>query len=173
MNILERLPDDIIRHTIEFIPNNYELNPFSRMTIYLDKTRGMIYVICISPIAMIKFRKSHIVYVIKVRRFPRGIVCVVSFNKLQKILKLNKDKVILIANSWYVNKSYKTLVDQLLPKKTLIQQINVAFIQILFLGLIHTILSIKSNFFIFCRNYIILFFTKIFIQYIYDFAILR
>lgn len=173
MNILERLPDDIIRYTIDFIPNNYYLNPFSATTIYLDKSRWMIYVICISPIAIIKFRKSHIVYVIKVRRFPRGIVCIVSFDKLQKILKLRKDRVILISNSWYVNKSYKTLVDQLLPKKTLIQQLNQLFIQLIFILFMRSLFVIKYNFYIFFRNYIIMFFTKILIQCVYDFIVIR
>tara|TARA_Y100000741_G_C17873900_1_gene404130 strand:- start:5 stop:526 length:522 start_codon:yes stop_codon:yes gene_type:complete len=173
MNILERLPDDLIRYTIDFIPNHYELNPFSATTIYLDKSRGMIYVICISPIAMIKFCKSHIVYVIKVRRFPRGIVCIVSFNKLQKILKLHKDHVILIANSWYINKSYKTLVDQLLPKKTLIQQFNQLFIQLIFLFFMRSLFVIKYKFLPFFGNYIIMFVAKILIQYVYDFLVIR
>jgi hypothetical protein len=167
MNILERLPDDIIRYTIEFIPNHYQLNPWSFTSIYLDKNKHLIYVIQLSLTAMIKLRRTHVVYIIKVRRYPRGIICAINFNKLKNILKLRKDKVILLSTSWYINKSYKNLVFNLCSGDGLRQHVYKAFIQMLLLGLLQS-LFINSNFLKFCIKYIILFITKIIIRRVYE-----
>jgi len=45
MDIIKRLPDDLISYVIEYIPNYHIINIWSTTSMYLDKTNSILYVI--------------------------------------------------------------------------------------------------------------------------------
>jgi len=87
MEILERLPEDVIGYITEFIPNNHIIPKYSFSTMYLNhKTRTFFY-ISKSIKSYIKYRKLYIIYIVKVNKFGPsvGMSCVANLEKINKI----------------------------------------------------------------------------------------
>ena len=65
MDIIKRLPDDIIRYTIEFVPDNHILNLYSFRSIYKYKKKSLYIIITFSLYNYMFYGKSHKVHIAK------------------------------------------------------------------------------------------------------------
>jgi len=158
MEILERLPEDVIGYITEFIPNNHIIPKYSFSTMYLNhKTRTFFY-ISKSIKSYIKYRKLYIIYIVKVNKFGPsvGMSCVANLEKINKI-KLPVCSVDLVTTSWYVNKRYKNIVDSMFPKAGFKQKVLNGGGQMLLIGLIRSYLTDNYDVNLFYQKYILFF----------------
>jgi hypothetical protein len=178
MDIIKRLPDDLISYVIEYIPNYHIINKWSNTSMYLDKTNSILYVISISPYNFIKYRKSHILYVIKMisvypnTKFHPTIKCYLHYKNIENVVKLSRKNVDILTTSWYVNKKYKDIVYYIYPPASIEQKLFNGIIQMTFICFLKYILFSNFNPSLFCLAYIKVFFTCLFIRHVYEKRIL-
>ena len=158
MEILERLPEDVIGYITEFIPNNHIIPKYSLSTMYLNHKSRTFFYIGTSIKSYIKYRKLYIIYIVKVNKFGPsvGMTCVADLEKINKI-KLPVCSVDLVTTSWYVNKKYKNIVDSMFPKASLKQKILNGFFQMLLIGYIRSYLNDNYDVYRFYQKYILFF----------------
>jgi hypothetical protein len=178
MDIIKRLPDELISYVTEYIPNYHIINKWYNTSMYLDKTNSILYVISISPYNFIKYKKSHILYVIKMIsvypdiKFHPTIKCYLHYKNIENIVKLSRKNVELLTTSWYVNKKYKDVVYYIYPPASTEQKLFNGIIQMTFICFLKYILFPKFNPTLFCLAYIKVFFTCLFFRHVYEKSIL-
>ena len=176
MEIIEKLPEDIVKYITEFLPNNYELNLHTYSYTYIHRDYPLIIKLTLNPYVYLKYRKTHSVKLIKPGGFG-SVFVVMSFNinyyDIGKINLLPKNKVIMICNTWYVNKHYKNYVTFLNKPASVRQKFSNAFIQMTLLCFIRHFCMVNFDIFMFCYGYIKLFFTLQVIRSTYDYLIIK
>ena len=171
MEILERLPEDVIGYITEFIPNNHIIPKYSINTMYVNQKTRTFFYINMSLISLLKYGKLYILYIIKLNRFGPavGITYVANANKINKI-KLPMKSVDLVTTTWYVNKKYKNLVDFMFPKASMIQKIVNGFFQMMFIGFLRSRFIKYDETSMFYERYILSFIivncSRLFYEYI-------
>ncbi len=176
MHILSRLPDDVIKYTIDFIPNNHIIHLYSSTSIYYDKKNSSIYIIQISIKSWLKHKKSHLLHIIKFNRSSTNTITYsFDFNRLRKLLIFPKNRFHMLCNSWYINKEYEELVNIICPPPDIKQQLSNAVFQLSSLCTIKYMFGINKSIIpkLFILSYSILFILILILRKIYYLSILK
>ena len=173
MEIIQKLPEDLIKYITEFLPTNHEINLHTYSYTYIHTDYPLIIKLTLNPYVYLRYRKTHSVKLIKPGGF-QSIFIVMSFNvnyyDIEKLNLLPKNKVIMICNTWYINLAYKNLVTFLNKPATTIQKIRNAFLQMTFLSFIGNRIVEDFPFYSFYYSYIKLFIfiqlTRVYYEYL-------
>ena len=164
MEIIQKLPEDLVKYITEFLPTNYELNLHTYSYTYIHRDYPLIIKLTLNPYVYLKYRKTHSVKLIKPGGF-RSVFVVMSFNvnyyDIEKLNLLPKNKVIMICNTWYINRGYRNFVTFLNKPASIMQKLRNGFLQMVMLSFIGNKIVEDFGFYSFYYSYIKLF---IFIQ---------
>lgn len=160
MEIIQKLPEDLVKYITEFLPTNYELNLHTYSYTYIHRDYPLIIKLTLNPYVYLKYRKTHSVKLIKPGGF-RSVFVVMSFNvnyyDIEKLNLLPKNKVIMICNTWYINRGYRNFVTFLNKPASIMQKLTNAFLQMILLSFIGKRTIYNFNFLYFYYYYILLF----------------
>ena len=79
MEIIQKLPEELVKYITEFLPTNYELNLHTYSYTYIHRDYPLIIKLTLNPYVYLKYRKTHSVKLIKPGGF-RSVFVVMSFN---------------------------------------------------------------------------------------------
>ena len=65
MEIIEKLPEDLVRYITEFLPTNYEINLHTYSYTYIHRDYPLIIKVAVNPYGYIRYNKTHVVRIIK------------------------------------------------------------------------------------------------------------
>jgi hypothetical protein len=176
MEIIQKLPEDLVKYITEFLPTNYEVNLDTYSYTYIHRDYPLIIKLTLNPYVYLKYRKTHSVKIIKPGRF-RSVFVVMSFNvnyyDIEKLDLLPKNKVIMICNTWYINKHYKDMVIFLNRPATIRQKFMNGFLQMTLLSFIGTRILSDFNLYSFYYAYIRLFIVIQIARMYYEYIIIK
>ena len=169
MWVLEKhIPMDIIKDIHKYVPNNHVLNKYSLISIYLNSTKSLLYIILFSPKSYLLYGKSHYFCIVKIGKLSFAARYNTTFHELNNKLRLPKDTVEIITTTWYINKKYKDLVYTLFPTASFSQKIFNAYIQMGLICIIKMIFIESFDPIHFCFKYACIFLTILFLRFIYE-----
>lgn len=176
MEIIQKLPEDMVRYIVEFLPTNHEINLHTYSYTYIHRDYPLIIKVAVNPYGYIKHRKTHVVRIIK----PGGlgsVFVVMSFNvnyyDIEKLNLLPKNRVIMICNTWYINRNYRNIVYFLNKPAGVGQKLKNAFLQMTLLSLIGNHVTSDFDFYNFYCSYIMLFILIQISRMYYEYIIIK